>query len=161
MTPTAKEIARSANVSERSVFVHFKDLDEIRVAAAEEQAVRIAALMEPVATDGSLAERVDAVLAQRERLYPMQVGIRTAEMVHAHRSDALGDRVRERRAMFRDQTAAIFAPELAEPGRADLLDLLDAMLDWSFRRQLVVRQELTQEQASTAIRRGILGLLSD
>ncbi|TYL45041.1 TetR/AcrR family transcriptional regulator [Nocardioides sp. BGMRC 2183] len=160
LEPTAKQVAARAGVSERSVFVHFSDLRELRRAAAEEQAERIDALLEPVAPEGPLEHRLAEVLRQREALFEVQAGIRSAELIHAGQSAEVAAMVQSRRQGFRDQVAVAFAPELAALKDSEgALDLLEGLLDWSFRRQLVVRQRLDQAQASAAVRRAVLGVL--
>ena len=160
LTPTSRVIAERAGVSERSIFVHFSDLDEVRAAAAEEQGRRIDALVEPIEPGGTLRERIDAVLVQAERIYPVQVGLRTAELSVTVVTSPIIDAVRERRARFRDHVEAIFEPELsAATDRAELVELLDAALDWSMRHQLVSRQQLSQQDASGVVRRIALAVL--
>jgi AcrR family transcriptional regulator len=65
--PTAREIAARAAVSERTVFVHFADLEALRSAGALRQASRWRAFAEPVDRAWPLERRVDALPAQRER----------------------------------------------------------------------------------------------
>ncbi|WP_141013984.1 hypothetical protein [Nocardioides sambongensis] len=141
--------------------MHFADLDELRQEAAAEQARRIDALLEPVAPDGPLEVRLTEVLRQREALFDVQAGIRSAELVHVARSAEVAALVQERRSGFRLQAATAFAPELAsheDPEGA--LDLLEALLDWSFRRQLVMRQQLDQRRATAVVRSAVLALLA-
>ncbi|WP_459548581.1 TetR/AcrR family transcriptional regulator [Nocardia sp. X0981] len=160
VAPTAKRIAARAGVSERSVFTHFRDLDEIKVAAAHEQARRMAGLMATISPRDPLPARLDALIEQGERLYAHQVGIRTAESAFAPLSQELTDLVGKRRSMFRDQLAEAFAPELGtQPAPDQALDLLEAMSDWSFRHFLVARTGRTQPEASAIVRRGMLSAL--
>ncbi|MAY98482.1 TetR/AcrR family transcriptional regulator [uncultured Nocardioides sp.] len=160
VSPTSRVIAERAGVSERSVFTHFRDLAEIREVAAVEQGRRVLALLEPVSADGSLRERVDAVLVQAERIYPVQVGVRLAELSPAPASSPVLDAARRQRAGLREVVAGIFADELsAAPDRDQLVELLDAVFDWSMRHQLVTRQQLSQEEASAIVRRIALSVL--
>lgn len=160
VAPTAKRIAARAGVSERSVFTHFRDLDEIKVAAAHEQARRMAGLMATISVEVSLPDRLDALVEQGERLYVHQVGIRTAESAFAPLSPELTALVGDRRRMFRDQLAEAFAPELAtQPAAEQVLDLIEAMSDWSFRHFLIVRTGRTQSEASEIVRRGVMSVL--
>lgn len=157
-SPTARNIADRAGVSERSVFVHFPDLDELRLAAAQYQVERVAALLEPIPADWPLDDRVDALLGQHERIFPLQVRIRLAALVHASTSPKLDARMREAEYAFRQHLAAVFATELDE-GDSQLLDLLQPMIGWSFRYELVERRGLTHQQASLAVRRAVLAVL--
>lgn len=161
LAPTARDVARRAGVSERSVFTHFATLDEIRVEAARLQESRVDAIPGPVDASGSLAERLDALLQQRERMYPLQTGIRRAALVHASASPDLSAIVAGRRSRFKDQVTAVLAPELASvDDREVTVAVLEAVLDWSFRHQLVDRQGLSHRSATRAIRAAVLGALA-
>ena len=162
LTPTSRVIAERAGVSERSIFVHFADLQEVRAAAAEEQGRRIDALVEPIEPGGTLRERVDAVLVQAERIYPVQIGLRTAELSVTAEPSPIIEAARERRAAFRGHVEALFEPELsAADDREQLVELLDAAFDWSMRHQLVARQGLGQQEASAVVRRIALAVFGD
>ncbi len=161
LSPTSRVIAQRAGVSERSIFTHFKDLAEVREAAAVEQGRRIAALVEPIDPEGSLHDRIDAVLVQAERIYPVQVGVRTAELSLQLEASPIVDASRRLRAVLREVVAGIFEPELAvATDREQLVELLDATFDWSMRHQLVTRQQLSQEAASAVVRRIALAVLA-
>ena len=161
LSPTSRVIAERAGVSERSVFTHFKDLTELREAAAVEQTLRIAALVEPISADGTLRERVDAVLTQAERIYPVQVGVRTVEASLEVVTSPIVEASRRVRAMFREYVKGIFEPELAAADDVEqLVELLDATFDWSMRHQLVTRQQLGQKEASAVVRRIVLAVLA-
>jgi AcrR family transcriptional regulator len=159
--PTARKIAERAGVSERSIFVHFRDFEDIRLAATEHQAKRVTDLARPIPADASLRTRVDVLIAQREQMFPLQVGVRLAGMVHAKVSDPLARRMAEIDAWFRAQVAEAFAPELEQADdAAELLNILDAVTSWAFRHHLVERQGLTSRQASAAVRRTVLATIA-
>src|SRR5438045_8961086 len=66
--PTAREIAERANISLRSVYVHFDDLEDLFLAAAQRQMAIVASMIVPIAADVPLADRIDAVCALRPRI---------------------------------------------------------------------------------------------
>jgi TetR/AcrR family transcriptional regulator of autoinduction and epiphytic fitness len=71
--PTAAEVAERAEVSPRSVFVHFATLDDLHQAAAERAAALVLGLLEPIDLDAPLAERVEQLVRQRA-LVAEQIG---------------------------------------------------------------------------------------
>lgn len=157
LAPTARGLADRAGVSERSIFVHFPDLDELRLAAAEHQLDQVAALLEPVPAERSLPARVDRLLAQHERVFPLQVRIHRASLTPGRTSMALESRVQAAERSFRQHLAAVFAAELGDDDQ--LLALLEPVVGWPVRQHLVQRRGFTNRQASRAIRRAALALL--
>lgn len=153
--PTARSLAARAEVSERSVFVHFADLDELRAAAAEHQLDQVRALLEPMPAELPLDERVDALLSQHERAHPPQG--RLAALVRTRPSEALEARSREGEQAFREHLAAVFATEV--DGDDELLALLEPLAGWAVRHHLVQRRGFTNPQASRSIRRAVLAVL--
>ena len=70
------EIAERAEVSVRSIFQHFPDLEALYLSVADAQLRGILADLQPVRTDGDLEERVAALVSERaklsERTLPMR-----------------------------------------------------------------------------------------
>src|SRR4029078_5721205 len=62
------EIAERAEVSVRSIFQHFPDLESLYLSVADAQLRAILADLQPVQTDGSLEERVAAPSAESAEL---------------------------------------------------------------------------------------------
>jgi len=153
--PTARALAARAGVSERSVFVHFADLDELRVAAAEHELDQVRALLEPVPAELPLQDRVQVLLAQHERAYPVQR--RLAALVRARTSDVLDAQARAGERAFREHLAAVFAAEVGDDD--ELLALLEPLAGWPVRHHLVQRRGFTNPQASRSIRRAVLAVL--
>lgn len=153
--PTARGIAERAGVSERSVFTHFRDIDDLREAAGEHQHERISAELRPISPQLRLVERVDEVLAQRERVFALQARIRVMALWYGPLSGvpAIDE-------LLREQLAEVFAPELAaaaEPG--ELLDLLELNTGWSFRYPLEIQRGYDPGRVTRTSRRAVLVLL--
>jgi AcrR family transcriptional regulator len=154
--PTARGIAQRAGISERSVFTHFRDFEDLRDAAGRYQTERILRLAQPIGVDGPLAERVDALLAQCERIFALQAGVRIVAIVH-HRVPEMLDVDRHLRAHLSE----VFAPELAaSPHSEELLDIVEAIAGWGFRHQLEVQHGAARERATEAARRALLAVLA-
>src|ERR1700682_5362292 len=67
--PTARAIAARAGVSVRSVFQHFEDMESLYAMCVARQTNRLASLRTPI--DGTLRRpaRLEALVAQRARVY--------------------------------------------------------------------------------------------
>ena len=158
---TAKTIAARAQTSERSVFVHFTSLDDIRFAVTDAQASRVEALVTPVDATLPLPQRIDAVVRQSEQVYALQRNPRLAGLLQLQSVPAVDARMRVTENAIREALTETFAPELTRAGGLDeqLLDLVDATVGWGNRHYLVERRGLSQAAASEAIRRALTALL--
>ncbi|MCB5911567.1 TetR/AcrR family transcriptional regulator [Streptomyces pinistramenti] len=164
ISPTARGIAQRAGVSERSVFVHFRDLDDLRLTVARQQAERVAKLISPVPQDWPLEKRLDTLLAQQEEVFALQIRVRIAALVHAQQSPALAAVMVEMNRKYRDRLATVFAPELSavdEAAGAELLDILEPVLGWSFRYHLSEQRGVDRERVTRAARRTALAVLRE
>lgn len=116
--PPRRAIAERAGVSERTVFVHFADREALYVAAAERQAERWRALAEPVPPEWPTARKVRVLVAQRGRMYEVMTPIRKVGLGLEPTSEGLRLVMARGDAWFREDLAAIFAPELRRVPRA-------------------------------------------
>ncbi|MFH9569814.1 TetR/AcrR family transcriptional regulator [Streptomyces sp. NPDC017454] len=162
--PTRKAVAERAGVSERSAFVHFADREALYVAAAERQAERWRALAEPVAPEWATADKVDALLAQRARMYEVMTPIRRVGLALEPESPGLRRVMARGDAFFRDDLAAMFTPELRQDPEAlrpgGLLDAVEAAASWAVWDHLRTRRGLAEEAARSAMRLALRALLS-
>lgn len=162
--PTAKEIATQAGVSERSVFVHFADLDELRRAVGLRQAERWKALAAPIDPGWPLERRVEALLDQRCRMYELMTPVRRVGLSEEGVSSAVASVMAAGDAWFRADVSAVFAGEAAalpaaqEPG--GLLDAVDAAVSWAAWDHLRHRRGLSAATTSAVLRRTVLALLA-
>ena len=93
--PTARQIAQRAGVSVRSIFQHFDDLEGLYGDLVRVQAARVQPLVEDLRSEGSLDERIDALVRQRAALFEAITPMRHAIGTRARRSPTLTRRVRE------------------------------------------------------------------
>ncbi|GAA2325001.1 TetR/AcrR family transcriptional regulator [Streptomyces kunmingensis] len=160
--PTRKAIAERAGVSERSVFVHFADREALYVGAAERQAQRWQAFADPIPSRWDTPRKVEALLAQRSRMYELMTPIRRVGLALEPDSPGLRLVMGRGDAWFRDDLTANF-PELErEPGAlrpGGLLDALEAASSWAAWDHLRTRRGLTEEAARSALRRTLGALL--
>jgi AcrR family transcriptional regulator len=162
LRPTAREIAARAEVSLRSVYVHFDDLEDLFLAVARRQLALIEEIFVEVPGGGSLRERAEHLVAVRARIYEETAGVRRAAALQAPFSENLSRRIAAVRERGRADLARVFAPELdsfhaAERDRrvtvADLLTSADA---WD---RLRLADELTVAQATDAVVVGLVAIL--
>ncbi len=127
LRPTAREIADRAGVSLRSVYVHFDDLEDLFTAAAGKQFKRMATLYTPLASDGPLATRIEALVNQRSRMMEAAGPVRRATMLQEPFSPTLAKVMGLVRKAMRDEIERVFAAELGHVPGEDRDRLLAAV----------------------------------
>ena len=155
LRPTAPRVAERANVSVRSVFQHFDDLETLHASVAERLVDRVAVLVLPVPPDLPLAERLDRFVHQRVLLLEVVTPIRRAADVHGPFSREITARLRDGQAFLRAELERTFEPELRAAGahRDDVLDSLDSVLSWATWEGLRNGLGRDQEAAERVVRR--------
>ena len=129
--PTVAQIAEGSGVSERSVFRHFTDLEDLASTAIARQFAIVAPYFEPPPDDGDLAARVDAIVDHRLALGSRMHHLARAAAYHANSSPTIAAAVADRRGRLRTQVAHQFDRELRSRRgrpRALLLASLDHTL---------------------------------
>jgi TetR/AcrR family transcriptional regulator of autoinduction and epiphytic fitness len=128
LTPTAGEIAERAGVSERSVFQHFPDRENLFESVARQQYDRVLPTLRPIDATLPLAERIEQFTAQRARLYERIRGVRRAALLIEHESPAAAAwltaarraKANDAERVFRRELDAL-PPDRREPIRAALV----------------------------------------
>ncbi len=110
--PTVAQIAEASGVSERSVFRHFTDLEDLAAAAIERQVRELLPYFAAPDAGGPLDERIAALVDQRLRLHARLGNLARAAAFHAVSSPTIAAAIGDRRALLRGQVARQFAPEL-------------------------------------------------
>jgi TetR/AcrR family transcriptional regulator, regulator of autoinduction and epiphytic fitness len=87
--PTAQQVAERSGVSMRSIFRIFEDMESLHAAAVARQAERIQALAVVVPDDATTAERIDALVAARSRLFETIGPVRRSGLRQAASSPAI------------------------------------------------------------------------
>jgi TetR/AcrR family transcriptional regulator of autoinduction and epiphytic fitness len=140
LRPTAGRIAERAGISLRSVYVHFDDLDDLFIAAAQEQRSRVFALTRVLPSTGPFDTRLEALVEQRARVLEAIAPVARAAAVHEPFSPALAATTKAAKVMGRSELERVFATELADidPAVRDrALDACDALTGadgWAFLR---------------------------
>jgi AcrR family transcriptional regulator len=162
LRPTAPRIAERANVSVRSVFQHFDDLEGLYAAVGDRLVERLAYVGMSVSADLPVEERVTEVVRQRSSLLEAITPIRRAATVHAPFSREVTARLQAGHDFLRQEVAAAFAPELdacAAAQRDELLSALDTTLSWACWDNLRTLNQCSADDARAVLLRMVNALL--
>lgn len=155
--PTAREIAARANVSLRSLYVHFDDVEALFHAAAVRHGEHLEALrIEPV-IEGPFEDRLASFVESRARYYEIGWNVRKAAVLQEPFSPALRAVLEHGRKAVRAELVCIFAPELAgDDRRLAALDVITNAVSWNV---LCTQHGLSLDQAKDVIADLVRGLL--
>ena len=164
LRPTAREVSERANVSLRSVFQHFADLETLFAVAADLQVERLAALARRIPADLPFEERLAAFTDARAKLLEAITPVRRAALLQEPFSPELASRLAWARDTNRAELRALFAGEIAsrpEGERAALLAALDVATNWYAWETLRRHNGLSEEDARAVLRLSIAALLGE
>jgi AcrR family transcriptional regulator len=154
--PTARKVADRAGVSLRSIYVHFTDLDEVRLEAAHVQAERIRSRLPAIEPTEDGRIRVGRLCDALDDLYPHQGPVRLAATVDAMTSEPMRLFLAEGERQFRSYLRLAF-PELDGSSR---LETLQALTNPVHRYLLIHSQQLSERAASVALRDAMTALIA-
>ncbi len=149
--PSGRDIAERANVSLRSVFQHFDDIEAVYSELITRQHERIAPFLEPISPEIPLNDRLEKFIENRDSMFSIAAPLRRG--IGTYRG--IGTSQTIRRAMTylhraqRDQIAHSFKPELN--GNEQLLLQLEVCLSFETWNQFT-----SQHGLSRAVTRGHL-----
>jgi AcrR family transcriptional regulator len=159
--PTVAGVAKRADVSVRSVFQHFHDVESLFVTVMD--SIR-ADLVQPElpAANRPMDARVEDIVKALTELFDKVVPLRVAAGQFVGHP-ALVERSRQARNEIRSATLEVFAPEfavLSEQAREDLSDAIGAALSLDAWVVLRRRDGLSLERASAVWRLTLSALLA-
>jgi TetR/AcrR family transcriptional regulator of autoinduction and epiphytic fitness len=156
--PSFEEISARAGVSERSIFGHFHDREGLFAAVADHQLGRLREEWGQLpGLDTPLAERLDAFVDQRARIYEIMRPVRRGALLIEPSSDAIRERLVAVRTLKRHEAWHLFSPELGDDqDRRAALAVLASFTGWDTLR---TQQGLSVEDATAALRAGVSALL--
>ncbi len=131
--PTAKAVARRADVSLRLVFHHFTDMDDLYRFVAALLLRRQWADMPQLSPELSLSTRIERTVAHRAALFEETSEIRRALVCHAPTSPAIRQALATADSLFLQDLQSTFGAELAAlPAsiRGDCLGAMDTGTSW-------------------------------
>jgi len=158
--PTAREIAREAGVSLRSVFQHFADMEAVYAMCVVRQHERLEPLRLSLDAAAPLTTRVDRLIAQRTRLYERIAPVRRACLVVAPESQALRQGLEDAARAHRREIGALFGAELSGAGRRDRLAAVEVATSFDTWDHLRRVQGCSLPAAQRAVRRLLEGVLA-
>lgn len=161
VAPTVVGVARRADVSVRSVFQHFHDVESLFVTVTD--SIR-ADLVVPEMPSASrpLSGRIESIVAAFAELFDKVVPLRVAAGQFVDHPVLL-ERSQTARNELRDATFEVFAPEfamLSEQAREELADAIGAALSLDAWIVLRRRDRLSLERATAVWRLTLTALLA-
>lgn len=160
--PSAHDIAMRAGVSERTVFRHYDDLDQLFAAAVARQTRHISPLLDMPPTSGPRSERVAELVRRRSRLYEEVSPVRRAAMRHAPFQTVVRLGLDQLHALLRGQVEAAFEADLAgleDERRGNLVEALDVSTSWAVWEVLRTDQDLDMARASDVLENMLTAVL--
>jgi len=155
LTPTIDDIAGRVGMTARTIYHHFDDHDAIAEALTEHQRQQLAHLTK-LELSGTLAERIDSVVAQRAELFETVAPVRRAALANMHASPRIRKGQGNLAAGLRRQLTQTFEPELSalDPStKTETIELLDLHTSWDTWERLRRWQRLSVPRSRKLVTR--------
>jgi len=159
--PTVVGVAKRADVSVRSVFQHFGDVESLFVTVMDSVREDVVVQASP-AGERPLSVRIDSLIQNFAEIFDKIVPLRVAAGQFAGHP-ALIERGQQSRQELREATLTVFAPEfatLSEQAREQLADAIGAALSLDAWVVLRRRDRLSLERATAVWRLTLTALLA-
>lgn len=160
--PKVADVARRSDVSVRSVFQHYQDVETLFVAVVDAIADDLEGTRRDIDQRGTLDERVRALAEQQGWLYEGLMPVVLAARQLNPPPASLIDRARQHREAQHRRLETIFHAELAslgETAQVEALEELQTVTGWDCWIALRQRQGMAAERATTTMGRLILAVL--
>lgn len=164
LQPTREQVAERAQLSLRSVYHHYSNLEDLYQETCRIQFASIHHLVNdlpPIAGE-SLSARVEAFVAMRVELYERIAPVRRSAMIWVHRSPTLAQGIAGLSETMRQQLAGTFDTELQGldgQRKETLLDTLEMTTSWEAWDFLLERKGFAAERARRALVTVMISLL--
>ena len=162
LRPSAKKVAERAGVSSRAVFRHFDNMEALLEQANQLQFERIMSKLPAVVTEGTLDERIDALILHSNRRNEIIAPVRRASLLSEPFSKSIRDGHAYLRAIMRRQVRAVFSEELgalSEMERSDRVAALRVLLSFSNWEELRRHERLSREVSARVLRSSVVAIL--
>jgi TetR/AcrR family transcriptional regulator of autoinduction and epiphytic fitness len=159
LQPTARRVVERANVSLRTLWGHFADLEALFAAAGRKTLQIQYADYHPIPADQSLADRIDQFCRQRAHMLEVIAGASRAAQIRLPFSKQLRVNRAHHNERLRDELTELFAAELT--GDPELVDALLVATTWPAWMGSRDDLGLTVEQATTVMHRTVTALLTE
>ena len=162
--PSGADIAERAGVSERSLFRHFDDIDDLCHTAFVVQWKRLADRTQlHTPASAPIHEKVAAVVEQRVGLYLDMMNVMRITRMHAVRNNTVLRHVQSSRKEMRSQLEKLFAPEceqMTTDGAKTFLLTANALLSFEHVEQLRLDQGMPTTRINSLLSASLLALLA-
>lgn len=162
--PTVEAVAEHSGVSLRSIYRYFTDTGELLEAALDRRIATAEPLWHlPALGAGPFCERVEGHVGHRLDVYELAGPTIRAGLAIAPEAPAIAERIEQRRAMLRAQTATHFAVELAERSPADAearVDAVELLGQFEALTHLLVERRLGRVRAADLLTGAISAVLT-
>jgi AcrR family transcriptional regulator len=162
LRPSAKQVAERAGVSSRAVFRHFDNMEALLEEASQLQIERVVSELPPIVSEGTLEQRIDALVRHSARRNEIIAPVRRAALLSEPFSKVIRERHAWLRSSGRRQVRKALAEELnvlSEAERRDRTAALRALLSFSYWDELRRHEKLSAAAASRILRDAIQALL--
>jgi AcrR family transcriptional regulator len=159
--PTVVAVAKRADVSVRSVFQHFGDVESLFVTVTDSVRGDVV-VPPPTPSDRPMSSRITSVVENLAQVFDKIVPLRVAAGQFANHP-ALIERAKVSQQELRAATFKVFAPEfamLSEPAREELADAIGAALSLEAWIVLRRRDGMSFERAAAVWRLTLTALLA-
>ena len=158
LSPTSDDVARYASVGDRTIFRHFRDLEELFA----EMHAKVRSLVLPVLTEsfceGPLAQRIDQLVSARSAMFEQITAYYLSGETRLHISPTVQRARVQMAAQQRRQLLACLPEVEARPEVAAAIEMLTSIEGWiRFRRT----QGLSAKQSKMTILAAVGRLLRD
>ena len=155
MRPTALAVALRADVSLRTVYHHFADIDAVRFAALELQRSRVQKWFRPIDSTLPVANRSKAFAHQCRQVFEALTPIRRATLFDDFGSEVLLAKRRRARDLRRNHLISTFpdfvGPKGTQPQLLDAADTATCWLAWNYQRESLLQSANSAEAVVTSI----------
>lgn len=161
---SAAAIAERAQLSERSIFRYFDDLDDLyrTVCAVQFEREKKHATIDSF-SKGPTDDKIAHFVEQRVRLFTSIGNVGRASRVFAHRNVVIAKELRRARTLLRRQIADHFADEIArlpEPQRANAATIVDSLCNFESFTIMRSDYDMTIASITATLTTGIRKVLS-
>lgn len=163
LRPSAKQVAERAGVSTRAVFRHFDNMETLLREISELHVARVMRQIPPVATEGPLDRRIDALVRHTAWRNEIIAPVRRASQLWEPFSEVVRERHAWLRRATRQQVRAVFASELgtsSDAERRDRTAVLCALLSFGYWEELRRHERLSNAAAIRMLRGAVRAVLS-
>jgi len=162
--PTALQVSERAEISIRSIFRLFDDVEALHSAAVATQIERVAPLVVPLVPTGSLDERIKAVVDSRARIFEAISPIRRMAVRLAPTSRPIRADLLLANEFFRAQIVEMFDAELSglpAPRCNITIETLDLATSWETWERLRSVQQVSERRTRRIVADTVRRALAD